>query len=228
MAPYIAPSFAPIEAWFAARGWEPLPFQREAWAAYAAGTRGEVRLLPSQFEDVFPLLIWQVVFVHGMVAGYHRQTLVRALTSRPGKVVVGILVLGYALALGWLWLGHAGHVPLGPVPEDLYGRLYEDYYVRVVLQAGRLLDLLLVVVVAFALLTTCWRPLNAATGRLLVPLGQASLYVFVVHAFFVLAVAIVPGLDPGSAWQGALVHTAEIALAWVLVRRRFLFSVIPR
>ena len=27
-------------AWFASRGWKPLPFQREAWAAYAHGESG--------------------------------------------------------------------------------------------------------------------------------------------------------------------------------------------
>ena len=30
----------PIESWFASRGWEPFPFQREAWAAYLAGESG--------------------------------------------------------------------------------------------------------------------------------------------------------------------------------------------
>lgn len=31
---------APLEAWFAARGWTPAPFQREAWALQAAGRSG--------------------------------------------------------------------------------------------------------------------------------------------------------------------------------------------
>lgn len=32
--------FAPLEAWFAARGWAPFGFQREVWAALAAGRSG--------------------------------------------------------------------------------------------------------------------------------------------------------------------------------------------
>ncbi len=31
---------APLEAWFASRGWQVLPFQREVWAAWAAGESG--------------------------------------------------------------------------------------------------------------------------------------------------------------------------------------------
>ena len=33
-------SFAPIEAWFAARGWTPFPFQREVWSAMQSGHSG--------------------------------------------------------------------------------------------------------------------------------------------------------------------------------------------
>ena len=37
----VAPGHAaPLEAWFAARGWTPAPFQREAWALQAAGRSG--------------------------------------------------------------------------------------------------------------------------------------------------------------------------------------------
>lgn len=199
-----------------------------SWGAYAYGTAVDGHVLPSQFDDVFPLLVWQVVFVNGMVLGYHRAQVVRVLTTRPGKVGLGVAVVGYALVLGWLWAAYAGHVPHGPWPTDLFGRLYDDYYVRVYLQAGRLVDLALVVVVMFAFLTAFWRPVNAVAGRLLVPLGQASLYVFVMHVFFVIAVDNIPGLDPTSAWQGVLVHVTEIALAWVMVKRQFLFSVVPR
>jgi ATP-dependent helicase Lhr and Lhr-like helicase len=33
-------SAAAVDAWFADRGWEPMPFQREAWGAFAAGKSG--------------------------------------------------------------------------------------------------------------------------------------------------------------------------------------------
>lgn len=199
-----------------------------SWAAYVYGTVTDVHWLPSQFEDVFPLLIWQIAFVHGLVLGYHRHQVVRALTTRPGKLVCALLITAYAVVLGWLWLAHRGVVPLGPFSPDTYAGLYHRYYVRVDLQPGRLVDLALVAVVAFAFLTAWWRPVHGAFGRFLIPLGQASLYVFIVHVFFVIAVANLPGLDRGSAWQGLVLHTAELGLIWLLVRYRVLFSVIPR
>lgn len=195
---------------------------------YAYARVQEPHWLPSQFEDVFPVLVWQVPFVLGLLIGYHRHVLVRALTSRVGKPACALAVVAYAGVLGFLWLSHHQGFSPAPFPADAYTGLYDRLYTRVDLQPGRLLDLLLVLVVAFAFLTTCWRPVHAAVGRLLVPLGQASLYVFVVHAFLVIAVANLPGLDRTSAWQGVVVHTVAIAALWLLVRYRVLFSVIPR
>jgi len=35
---------APIEAWFAQQGWMPMPFQRQAWAAYLGGESGLIQV----------------------------------------------------------------------------------------------------------------------------------------------------------------------------------------
>ena len=57
--------------------------------------------------------------------------------------------------------------------------------------------------------------------------ASAPTYVFIVHVFFVVAVANIPGLDRMSRWQGLVIHTAVLALIWVMVRKRFLFKVVP-
>ncbi|MFC4784841.1 OpgC domain-containing protein [Nocardioides sp. MAHUQ-72] len=220
-------ALVPLLSWLLVRGlwWVVLAV---SWGAYVYGTVGDVHWLPSQFEDVFPLLIWQVAFVHGLVLGYYRRQVVTALTTRAGKVVCALLVTAYAAVLGWLWLAHRGVLPLGPFDPGTYAGLYDRFYIRVDLQPGRLVDLALVAVVAFAFLTAFWRPVHGAVGGFLVPLGQASLYVFIVHVFLVIAVDNVPGLDRDSTWQGLVLHTCELAVVWVLVRKKVLFSVIPR
>lgn len=199
-----------------------------SWAMYLAEARWDLRVLPSQFEDVFPLLTWQLPFLHGLVLGHYRRRVQAALTTRLGTVLVGVVVVGYAAVLGGLWLCHRLGVDPVVLPAGAYGWLADHAYTRIFLQGGRLLDLAVMLVVAFAFLTAFWHPVNAVVGWLWIPLGQASLYVFIVHVFFVLAVANVPGLDRTSAWQGALVHTAVVLTIWLMVKRRFLFSVIPR
>jgi ATP-dependent Lhr-like helicase len=55
-APYTpAHALAPLERWFAAHGWQPFPFQREAWAAYLAGESG---LIHSPTGSGKTLAVW--------------------------------------------------------------------------------------------------------------------------------------------------------------------------
>lgn len=200
-----------------------------SWGVYALhGFAPEVLRLPSQFDAVFPLALWQVLFTHGLVIGFYRRQIIRALTSLPGKIGVGIFVVGYAGILVYLWAGQAyGFTPV-PFPADLYANLYDSGYQRIFLEWGRLVDLPLVLVCSYAVLTVAWKPIEKSMGWLWIPLGQASLYVFIVHVFFVLAVANIPGLDRGSLWQGTLIHAAVIGIIFAMVRSRFLFRVIPR
>jgi hypothetical protein len=200
-----------------------------SWALYAVHVVFPgARALPSQFDAVFPLLAWQLLFTHGLVIGYYRRELIRALTTRVGKLAVGVFVVGYAGFLVYLWAASSFGFAPAPFPADLYDRLYDSGYNRIDLQWGRLLDLVLVIVCSYAVLTVAWKPFNVSMGWLWIPLGQASLYVFIVHVFFVLAVANVPGLDRASIWQGTLIHSVVIGLIFWMVRTRFLFRVIPR
>lgn len=199
-----------------------------SWAGYLYGTSTGAQLLPSQFEDVFPFLIWQLPFTHGLVLGYYRARIVSALTSRRGVLLTSAAIALYVGTLVWIWWGHRSGFAPWPFPATAYDWLYANGYTRVFLQFGRLLDLPLVIVCAYAVLTRCWKPIDKVIGWFWIPLGQASLYVFIVHVFFAIAVAQVPGLDRTSWWQGLLLHTLVLLAIWELVRRRVLFSVIPR
>lgn len=65
-------------------------------------------------------------------------------------------------------------------------------------------------------------------GPLLLPLGRNSFYVFIMHVFLCLAVALVPGLTGVGLLAGAVVEAACLAVLWLMVQRRFLFAVVPR
>lgn len=198
-----------------------------SWVAFVYMALNEVHWLPSQFEFVFPLLTWQVAFTHGLVLGHYRARVQKTLTGRWGVLGCTVFVVGYAVSLGWIWLGHRFGVPT-PFPDSSYAWLYANAYTRIFLQPGRLVDLAFMLVVTYAVLTRMWKPIDRVIGWLWIPLGQASLYVFIVHVFFALAVANVPGLDRAVWWQGLVVHTVVIGLVWVMVTRKVLFSVIPR
>ncbi|MBF4590622.1 OpgC domain-containing protein [Curtobacterium sp. VKM Ac-1395] len=220
--------FIPPLLWVIRRGfwWAVLA---GSWALYVVqALNPSFQPLHSQFEAVFPLLTWQIVFTHGLVLGYYRRQVVGALTGRLGKVLIGVGVVGYAAFLVYVWAAaQVGFTPV-PFPASMYDQLYNTAYQRVDLQWGRLVDIAFFAIVSYALLTVFWKPISAVLGWLWIPIGQASLYVFVWQVFFALAIASIPGVDWGNGWIGFAVHSALILLVWVMIRRKFLFSVIPR
>jgi hypothetical protein len=220
--------FIPAFMWVIRRGfwWALLVV---SWALYVyQAVNPEFRPINSQFESVFPLLTWQVVFTHGLVLGYYRRQIIGALTGRLGKVLVGVGIGGYALFLAYVWAANQyGFTPV-PFPASMYDALYNTAYQRVDLQWGRLVDIAFFAIVSYAILTVFWKPIAAVIGWLWIPIGQASLYVFVWQVFFALAIASIPGVDWYNGWIGFAVHSALILLVWYMIRRKFLFSVIPR
>jgi hypothetical protein len=201
-------------------------------ALHVVGAVAPTRLLPSQFEDSFPLLSWQLLFVVGMVVGYHRRSILAWWSSRAGRVVLPVCVLLAVLLALFAWsnpyLSNPLDVRLALLPDATYQPLYDAWFQRTRIEPGRLLDVLLVVVVGYAALTAFWRPIHRALGWFLVPLGQATLYVFIMHVLLALVAANVPGLASSGVVVGTLAYVVILGLLWVMVRTRFLFRLVPR
>ncbi|CAN7527279.1 OpgC domain-containing protein [Arthrobacter sp. LjRoot78] len=198
-------------------------------ALYVAGTVFRFRLLPSQFEDSFPLLVWQVLFVLGLVGGYHRRRIVVWLSGH--RWVVGVcaaITVAFALmSWGNPYLANEFDVRLALTSDAGYRAVYDQFFGRTYLEPGRLLNVLTLLVTAYALLTAYWKPIERAVGWLLIPLGQATLYVFIMHVVLIAVVANIPALQQGNIWLNTAAYALIVALLWVMVRTRFLFRIIP-
>jgi hypothetical protein len=167
-----------------------LPVLAASWVLYGVHALHPLSVLPSQSEAPFPLLAWQLIFVHGVVVGFHREALAALGRRAWGKAIVGVAAavavagLLFTWSNPWLGLPH-----LGLIPEDLFAAVYTHAFQRTTPGLGRLLDLAAVVVAGHALLTRLPRVRRWAAGT--------------------------------------LVHTVVLVVAWILVRRRVLFRVIP-
>jgi hypothetical protein len=198
-------------------------------ALYAAGAIFRIRLLPSEFEDSFPLLVWQVLFIVGMVAGYHRHRIIGWLAGHS-YVVVACTVAAAALAFfawGNPYLANSFDVRVAVLPDTTYRALYDAYFGRTYLGVGRLLNVLVLVVAAYALLTAYWKPVHRALGWFFIPLGRATLYVFVIHVVLIAVIANIPALQEGRVLFNTAAYAVILALLCVMVRTRFLFRIIP-
>ena len=92
---------------------------------------------------------------------------------------------------------------------------------------GRLVNVVVLFIAIYALLTTCWQPFHKALGWFFIPLGQASLYVFFIHIFFLLLVANTPFPGYNNFWVNTGIHAFVLASVWIMVKKEFLFRWIP-
>ena len=202
-----------------------------SWGLYAYNSLNPTRIFTSQFEDPFPLLAWQVLFVTGLAIGWYRTALLAFFARPVGKLVLAgavLLHLGFVLlAASSTFLSNGYDVRLDLLPPEVFDALYADWFSRPTLDLGRLLDVWLLLATGYATLTAYWRPFERALGWLLAPLGGASLYVFVLHVFAALVVSSIPGVGGDSVALGTLTHGIVLAVLWTMVNKQVLFRVIP-
>ena len=80
-------ALTPLLLWALGRGWWPWVLAGSA-ALYAAGRIWPLQVLPSQSETPFPIVVWQLLFVGGLLVGWHREALAAAIRGR-GRAVPG-------------------------------------------------------------------------------------------------------------------------------------------
>ena len=192
-------------------------------------------VLTAVFESPFPLLAWQVLFVLGLAAGFHREALVSRARTAGGRAVLGAAAVVSAAGFFFVWNspwrswseGELG-VSLGVVPEDDFASIYTALFERSPLGPGRLVFVVAALITLYAALTVLRRPVERVLVPVLAPLGQATLYVFVLQVFLVAVVASLPLPRTGIVLWGTLIHATLLAGLWLMVRHRVLFRLIPR
>ena len=207
-----------------------------SWLVYAVNAIYPSNPTGSQFENGFPLLTWQLLFVHGLAIGYHRTQVWSFMWGKYGRY---ILATAAVLSLGFLFWAQNTPNPLVPpyarisiIPADVYRAVYDRFMQKNTLGILRVVNYACVLVVGYAILTRFWKPIYRGLGWFFVPLGQATLYVFIMHIYVVAAVDNVLPFgfpsDQHNLWINTIGHTMALATLWLLVRYRVLFRWIPR
>lgn len=176
----------------------------------------------------FPLAAWQVLFVNGLVLGWHRAALaaaarerLRALRRAPALLSLATPLLALASTS---WLGRA---ELGALAFDPMTGLFA----KPSLGPGRLVLFLAIFAAAYLVLTVAWQPINRLVGWLLLPLGQNALYGYTMQL-----VLLVPlynlfpvGIEaPAYTATNSAAQLAAVLAIWMMIKRRFLFRIVPR
>jgi hypothetical protein len=176
----------------------------------------------------FPIAAWQVLFVTGHVLGFYRDGLTRWLRRFRPLHVLGV-ALGIAVTLGLIslaWGAEYGFFDIDP-------NVLDESFFKVPLRPARIIAFLSVAIVAYTCATYLWVPLRRGLGWLMLPLGQAALYCYIVHFFLIVLVynlapmlSLLPG-EPPQELLTTLLQVGVVLLLWGLVRRRVLFGIVP-
>jgi hypothetical protein len=186
------------------------------------------QIAPQNFSPTlgtFPIFAWQVLFINAMVIGYHREAL-KEFFSRFAKwklylpLAVSFLAL---LTFGVAWVYNGAFEG----DTDLVG-FFTWSFDKMALRPGRMLTYIVFFLVFYLLLTYCWEPLRRSVGWLFSPLGQNSLYVYILHGFVVSLFFNIPDYGELSPFLHTLGHIGAVLLLWLLVKNKVLFKVIPR
>ncbi len=192
----------------------------------------EIRLTGAQFEYAFPLIVWQLIYIHGIVAGYYKKELLAFFNGTLGKMLVYVSIVLSILFIIFT-LNHpinefADWTKFSFISPETFNNLYFNYFQKYKLGPGRLLNITVLLITIYALLTRYWYPFNRVFGWFLIPLGQASLYVFFVHVFILLLVSNTPFPGYHDFWVNTGIHIVVLAIIWIMVTKQFLFRWIPR
>ena len=183
-------------------------------------------LLPGvETSTEFPVAAWQLLFFVGMALGDRREQLGaawRRLTRGKALVPLGLAALFFVVLRRSDVFGLPG----------LSAELVHPAFGREHLGPLRLINLAVAFAFLFELTHRFWRPLDQRIGGLLRPLGESSLYVFLLHIplvwWFKGAMARLPVPALGGALWFVLADALLIALLWWAARSRALFGWVPR
>lgn len=180
-----------------------------SWAAYVCYRITPHAVTGAHFETAFPLLAWQLLFVHGIAIGYERARIHDLIRQAPRMLPIATILAStafIAFALCNPWSDGPNVFRWRLVSEERFVDLYWRYFSLTDLGIGRLLNLATALPIGYALLTMFWK-LASPVGRVLITLGQQSLGAFVLHVYAILLIAHVP---TSGLWINTLVQTALI------------------
>jgi hypothetical protein len=209
---------AAVPCLFALRfaGWRPV--LALSWGLYLWYRLSPHALTTGQFEVTFPILAWQLLFVHGVVIGYHRER-IAGLAARVPRIVpiavtaASVLFIVFALSNPWT----DGPLHWDVVSADRFTDLYFRYFTLTNLGIGRVLNLAVALPVGYALLTAAWR-MASPLGAVFVTLGQQSLGAFVLHVYGILLIAHMPLAQTDGLWINTLIQISLVLAIAVLLK----------
>jgi len=163
---------------------------------------------------------WQMLFFSGVVIGYNRQQYSNTWKNYKHRrtITITILSLGFSFLILYIIQSHS---------DISFGKILGQ---RELLAWPRLFLVCIYLAAFFWIVNTFWQPLSLTLGWMFIPLGQNSLWSFVLHWFLIVIMINLPIFYPimnpiiGMIWQIILV----LIILLTISLRNILIKYIPR
>ena len=179
-------------------------------------------VVPWRIEDnsVFQFAAWQALFFTALALGYHRDRVAAWTRRLPTAPLLAALALLFAASVVFYNWSAAILTRLAPDADP--DALMQQFFSKPDVRIGRIAVFAVFFPLALLLVTQLWRPLVAALGWFLLPLGQSALLAYSTHlfvlAFFTRLVPLIPGFRNTSAPVNTVTQLAGVGLVYVIVR----------
>jgi len=186
---------------------------------------------PDQFSQpfyvYFPLAAWQPIFVVGLVAGYYRNQLT-ALLKGWWRVLCVVLIVSVATLLFLINLAVVAGILTQLFPGRNFDRLTDNMYDWELMLPLRMLATFTWFATFYLLTTVLWKPLQAALGWFLIPLGQVALGIYAVHLLVLQLFVLIPGVNMLSSLLFGFALLALLLVFWAAVKLRPIYPKMQR
>lgn len=204
-----------------------------SWLLYFYYQMYPVNLTKGNFENAFAILAWQAIFYTSLAIGWYKTEITSYMHGTTKKLILGFCI-SVSLILFFVAQNHTNmflpswaHINL--IPAQTFNWLYGNYALKTNLGPLRVLNDFCLLVTLYWLLTICWTPFYKALGWYLVPVGQASLYVFIVHLYVILLISQFINFDlhAHNWFINTCVHSGALLLLWWMTKKQIGMRFIP-
>ncbi len=187
---------------------------------------------------------WQILFFGGVVAGFYLpqiESYFKQLPNRVRTLTAGIVLslAGITLATSLLFNTVAAHLvkvsirTIGPVNfielVDFNTNILAPIFDKYRLTAPRILLFALWFSALYYVVRRYEGVIQKSPiGKFFIPLGQNSLYVYIVHAVMVFGLDLI---SPGNVlpiWLNILINTTVLGLIFLMIKYKVFFKIVPR
>lgn len=188
-------------------------------------------------------LTWHLLFFWGAIAGFYLPEIELWFKQLPGVVkhtvsasIISLMAITVSISLFFNTIVNIlyRNQSLPRLGIDVYS--LQEYNTNVLapifdkytLAYGRLILFLIWFGALYILVRKFEKPLTRTLGKFFIPLGQNSLYVYIVHAVIVYIINLLIPNKSTPVLLNILLNTIVLFTIWLMVKKEVFFKIIPR